>query len=1072
MVGKRKLLLMFGLVVCISSLDTAGSEVKLGTNVRAWTERLLPLPKDVQVTGSVTAALRDIALAPCRLNSSRIRSARGLLAPVAGCETPAPRVMIAMERLADADIPNALKHRLARAPNGEQAYAIHIAPAQAGAPVKITMAAATDVGLLYAAQTLRQLLKLPAQAGPDTVVEIPIAAIADWPDLGRRGFFGVPGEQMIDHCAEFKLNVSMIGGGCRLDAAGKPLVTDSSELVAKGAALNVRLIPELAHLDTIAESVLKPALFREQWQHLLPVFMTDAEGKKSQHCVCFSSAATLELLTQWLLALATQTQGSHSDLFVFLTEQPRDTCHCPSCSASGKSHYELEMTALGQAVAAVRETFPDTVLIIGMTQAVRLKNATRQVMDALPPNASLVYYDGEETYVTDRQPMIPPVYAEFVRNGGSLGVVPQISFHFRNVLPMHSPQFLQFRMREFVDKGLDGVYSYAPPRAFTALLYKPAVVAQAEYSWNAHGRAPADFARAYATVTGICEPGLFSSWVERAGEAAYTLAESNFHARLFIDPSMGFYGAVPLDHLLEHSRIHDIPDLDRVVATAEEALDIARQAGQADLINESEFVHAGLTMFRLLKALSPLIHGDRTDAESRAEAARYLDQLDACAHGIRVALFDWADRLTTTSVRYMNQRFMNTVLAPLRTCDTMRNVCNAIGISDPRPDSRIRPLGEWTVRDFSKSTASLRFDITDAVDARGGLVHVTFDYLEGENVIIREVALLRGNPDEPAALTLLAISPDAGRGPYPRPRSTGGLFTGVRLRIPAAQQGDARLLLRVRMGTFMTAGRAFPEEMPPQAQRCAGLVGIRRVYERGEFPDAVASRALGDTPDEQQDPWSPWRRRPRQQGDELRVAVSKGYGADVLTAVLDREERMSATALDQLSKPALEACDVLIVCQKVQPIRLRQAAPMIVSWVRNGGGVMFTHDAVGFRQHMAMFRTIGGGTILRRATPVRSVLEHPLTKGLPREQPFWPSYRYDHIAVQSGPAGTTVLRSGAEHGRPVVVAGRVGRGKVVLNGMLPGLSSTEQVPRPQEAEPAGQELQLLINSVQWLAVHD
>ena len=1050
-------------------LLSADPSPRLGDDTRAWTERLIPLPKEITVSGSITVRLRDIELLPCSSTAPPVTTARGILRSLTRNEGEPPRVAIAMTLLADADdgVPQSVAHRLEAVPNREQAYAIIASAPNGNAQTRIALVANTATGLLYATQTLRQLLRVPAQRDPDTIVEVPLLTIVDWPDLRSRGFFGVPGEHLIDHCAHLKLNVSLIHGGCRLDSTGQPIVADNVKLIARGAAVGVKLVPDFQHLDVIAESVLKPALFRSDWAHLLPVLMTDAQGRRSQHCVCFSSPATAHLMTHWLEELSKQAQAGHQEVFIFLTEQPRDTCHCKTCLASGKNHYALELEAWSKAISAVRRTYPGTFFHIGISQGVRLKDATQTVIDALPAATSLTYYDGRKTYVTDRAPMVPQWLGRYAHAGGSAGIMPQISFHFRNVVPMTSPQFLRFRMQEFVDKRLDVVYAYAPPRAFTVFLYKPAVAALAEYSWNAEGRSCEDFARAYATLTQTCESKVFGEWAALAGKASYDLASSNFLARLFTNPTMGFYGSVPLDRLLKHSRIHDIPHLAETVQTAEQALRIARKARSLDVINESEFILNGLKIFAVLKRLSPHIHAKRVNQQARLDAAACMDELDECAHCFRVALFDWADRtLATTPMRYLNQRFMNTALAPLRTGDVVRNVASTLGISDPRPESRILPVGEWSPAGFSRNLGTFTFDVPDQAKRGGGLHNVTFDHLEGEDLYVRKVALLHADPGKPKSPRVLATSPDTGRGPYPRPRSSGGLFTGARIDIPATS-ADTKLFLRIVFYAYSTAGRSFPEDYPAKQRQCAGLVGLRRVYRRGEFPRDRSS-TTDETGPQSKDAAQTVTTRKRDR-DTIRVGISKGLGAEPLCAVLGRQKGIEALVVERVTLASLSDCDVLIVCQKLQPIRLIRAMPTLVGWVRNGGRAMFLHDAVGYRQHPAIFKNIGGGAAHPKASQVRVRSQHPVTDGLTVGQVFSPGYRYDHVVITPGPDGKVLVRSEEQYRRPVIVVGGFGAGKVVLNGMCPGLTSTPESPHARDDGPVDAELKLLLNCVCWLA---
>ena len=62
---------------------------------------------------------------------------------------------------------------------------------------------------------------------------------------------------------------------------------------------------------------------------------------------------------------------------------------------------------------------------------------------------------------------------------------------WRIVCPWSGPQFIKYRMTEFVDKNLKCLVGYATPNN---RLYDFNVTAAAEWSWNAHGRDERAFA--------------------------------------------------------------------------------------------------------------------------------------------------------------------------------------------------------------------------------------------------------------------------------------------------------------------------------------------------------------------------------------------------------------------------------------------------------------------------------------------------------------------------------------------------------------------------------------------------
>ncbi|MBN1673934.1 MAG: hypothetical protein JXR37_22990 [Kiritimatiellae bacterium] len=161
-------------------------------------------------------------------------------------------------------------------------------------------------------------------------------------------------------------------------------------------------------------------------------------------------------------------------------------------------------------------------------------------------------------------------------------------------------------------------------------------------------------------------------------------------------------------------------------------------------------------------------------------------------------------------------------------------------------------------------------------------------------------------------------------------------------------------------------------------------------------------------------------------------------------------------------------------------------------YVENGGAVLLAHHAVGAKPPCAdaPFPEIGraGTWVQLQDMIVRAA--HPLTDGasmrkrLPHmaKDPAFkaqmdatlmePGTRFrcgypDYIVLVPGPAGTTLVESekadSGAGGDPVVVAGTVGKGKVVLCGFAIGAKSNTE-----EGVAAGGEESILVNAAYWL----
>lgn len=134
-------------------------------------------------------------------------------------------------------------------------------------------------------------------------------------------------------------------------------------------------------------------------------------------------------------------------------------------------------------------------------------------------------------------------------------------------------------------------------------------------------------------------------------------------------------------------------------------------------------------------------------------------------------------------------------------------------------------------------------------------------------------------------------------------------------------------------------------------------------------------------------------------------------------------------------------------------------------YVRNGGSLMITHLAVGLNKYgPPPFPEIGYGVSLETSNVVRIAINHDITTGMKMGDCFEHAYG-DHVVMKNEAQGTVICTD--VEGRPVMIVGRFGKGKVILNGMLTGCSASKENKAPE-----GIERQLLLNAVNWLKKND
>lgn len=211
----------------------------------------------------------------------------------------------------------------------------------------------------------------------------------------------------------------------------------------------------------------------------------------------------------------------------------------------------------------------------------------------------------------------------------------------------------------------------------------------------------------------------------------------------------------------------------------------------------------------------------------------------------------------------------------------------------------------------------------------------------------------------------------------------------------------------------------------------------------------------------------------------IRVAVydadsagGQSYGETGILAALAKAEGIAATRITQLLVPVLFDYDVLILAD-VHSVGLTPLSDFAGSsigigtdWRANvrafaaaGGGVLLTHDGVGGRLAFdpPLFPRISHSSAKVQSPRIARLTPHPVTDGI---APFVHAFP-DHMTCKVGNGGTPILW---DSGGDVVGVVSEAVGRVCAVGICIGLG-----PGDKEAEPEGAELQLLRNTIDWLA---
>ncbi|MFH0965973.1 MAG: hypothetical protein V2A58_18390 [Planctomycetota bacterium] len=201
---------------------------------------------------------------------------------------------------------------------------------------------------------------------------------------------------------------------------------------------------------------------------------------------------------------------------------------------------------------------------------------------------------------------------------------------------------------------------------------------------------------------------------------------------------------------------------------------------------------------------------------------------------------------------------------------------------------------------------------------------------------------------------------------------------------------------------------------------------------------------------------------PQFTGKGLRVGVLRdGCGSGPLLDDLRAVDGFDAQELRRITRLAVGRCQVVVVPQPKAALG-KALVNLLESFAYNGGGLITTHDAVGYRTHPPIITDVcaKGAAHVRDSNWVVVGKQHPVTAGIPAGEVLVHSY-YDHSELKCGRTGVVLAKASGTR-RPVVAAGALGKGRYVACGMLPGVGPDDSNTTPTQAERI-----LLENAVRW-----
>lgn len=627
-----------------------------GDEARTWVRYTTPLPKKIDISAKAVVPAADVAVEIKGEKASLVLQAakelREVLGQAADAKNPAqPAFTLSLEL----GSPDAAV--LKDLPRSDQAYLIQ--PTGTG----LRLIALGQRGLYYASKTMQQLIQAKAREGK---VEMPVVRITDWPDMEDRGLWGGDASQHLRWLSDRKMNYLEHISTTGVDKNKKCYVSYppfKQIMIDEGPTYGINPVPVVLHLEQLKGYGLFDAY-------------PELQGKDAtEGVICYSNPKFTDILAEWLVLWGKTPGVTEVDVWMAENMYGKEACKCDDCKKTDRA--VLEAQCIVKAWDLARKQLPNLGLRMLTSEASEDCNA--KIIPTLPKDLKLWYYHSLFTYNTSRNPMIgefQPYLIDAVKSGRWVGICPNLSAFVGLWMPMTSPVFIHARMTEFVDKGLEGLIGYAVPRIPYCLLHTEGA---AEWTWNAKGRSPREFAVSFAVRQGYQHPEKFADWCDAMGPVSWDVYGSCFPA----GEQRNSPGA--LADLLKQGKVPDLGEvfwgiygipfgdiktveqLNNNVAQAAKAVKLAGELGIPEYLHESLVVQGCIDAMKALYELKQIVKPDGvTDKPAAAKWFKaYADGLDRARKNLplwekairdadRTRMTDKAAELMTQMIDGMN----------------------------------------------------------------------------------------------------------------------------------------------------------------------------------------------------------------------------------------------------------------------------------------------------------------------------------------------------------------------------------------------------------------------------------
>lgn len=574
----------------------------------AWGDRLLPLPKRVQVSGWITVRPRDLVLAVPEEDTWARRAAEEFAAFIEARTGVLPRrsdkgiverrTVVYFLPPAAAPFNGLFAHPFFEAFNfhsGYQPYRIAPLPGQGGLVLQ-----GLDVeGVYWGMKTLKQFI----EASPKRL-RLPRALVADGADMEERGLWTFPfnttsphrdrekvlahHKKWLDWMSDHKLNLVDVvtvgegGGICyrsrRHPEFSYPDAADREyllrELFRYGEARGIRMIPVFTHPEHYD-------FIGRKFPEMVPTHAISHHGSPVSIAVDFFQEKTRQVLLE--LAEEVTDLLAPRGLCFWLTENRLHAL--PPKERRGRSEFIQEAKVFHGIVEDLRKQAPGLGCKIALGQGSFPENLA--VMRSLPADVQWIYYSGERFGTYNIRP-INPIHGDMAAAAGE-GRRILLANAMRGIpgRPTHLAT-VRRHIGQALDAGIRGLNGWAGTFPADKLVLSVA----ADSAWNHRGRDLLGVLRAVAVAEGARD-------VAAQAEAYALYDRANFAqaVRNAMNTGQPFgvfsrFGCMierirdnaPVDELImfiaDNMEIDDLPALARAIEEAEAAL--TQSDAQAD----------------------------------------------------------------------------------------------------------------------------------------------------------------------------------------------------------------------------------------------------------------------------------------------------------------------------------------------------------------------------------------------------------------------------------------------------------------------------------------------------------